>query len=169
MKAPLFAALLAIALPSLAEPSLVILVRHAEKAAAPADNPALTAAGQARAQALVEALRDTPVSAVITTGYERTRATARPLAERLGLKPLELNGLPETLAALRQQQGVVLVVGHSNTLPKIAAGLGAPEQATLCDNRFGQIWLLARQAEGPYGLLRLQYGAPDPAAQAGCS
>src|SRR5215467_14078068 len=58
----------------------VIIVRHAEKAAEPADDPPLTAAGEKRAQDLWLAVKDAGVSAVITTQYARTRATAAPTA-----------------------------------------------------------------------------------------
>lgn len=159
------AALSAALMPALtqAEPSLVLLVRHADKAAEPGEDPGLTAAGQARAQALVEALRGQAIGTVITTPFLRTRSTARPLVEQRGLKPIEIRSVADTVAAIRQQTGVVLVVGHSNTLPRIAAGLGVAEQKDLCDQRFSEIWVMPRQAEGGYGLLQLQYGAPEPA------
>jgi hypothetical protein len=57
-------------------PALVLLVRHAEKAAEPADDPPLTAAGAERAQALATALQDAGVTAIITTPLRRTRETA---------------------------------------------------------------------------------------------
>jgi len=57
-------------------PAPVLLVRHAEKAAEPADDPPLTAAGAERAQALATALQDAGVTAIITTQLRRTRETA---------------------------------------------------------------------------------------------
>src|SRR3954471_1453477 len=65
----------------------VIVVRHAEKAAEPAADPPLTAEGAARANALVEAVRGMPVTAIVSTDFARTRSTAAPLATRLGLTP----------------------------------------------------------------------------------
>src|SRR5207248_3230286 len=65
----------------------VILVRHAEKAAVPADDPGLTDAGQARAQALMAIARDAGVDAIITTQFKRTKETARPAAEALHVTP----------------------------------------------------------------------------------
>jgi len=61
----------------------VVLVRHAEKAPAPADDPPLTAAGEARARDLWTAVHDAGVDAVITTQFVRTRATAQPTATAL--------------------------------------------------------------------------------------
>jgi hypothetical protein len=55
--------------------SLILLVRHAEKAAEPASDPPLTVAGVARAQALAMALRDAGV-----TARRNCAGRARPLS-----------------------------------------------------------------------------------------
>ena len=68
-------------------PTTIILVRHAEKAAIPSDDPPLSPAGEARSLALLDALRDAGVQAVVTTQLQRTRLTAAPLARELGLTP----------------------------------------------------------------------------------
>src|SRR6478672_13139476 len=70
-----------------APPTVILLVRHAEKAAQPPQDPPLTEAGLARAQALVAVARDAGVSAIITTQYERTRKTAEPTAAALHITP----------------------------------------------------------------------------------
>jgi broad specificity phosphatase PhoE len=78
----LFAAL--VARGALAQPATtVILVRHAEKAAEPAEDPPLSAAGETRAQALLDLVREAGISAVITTPFARTRDTARPVLDAL--------------------------------------------------------------------------------------
>ena len=50
-----------------APPTVVILVRHAEKGTQPPQDPPLTEEGQARAKALVGVARQAGVTAVITT------------------------------------------------------------------------------------------------------
>ncbi|HEY7235878.1 MAG TPA: histidine phosphatase family protein, partial [Gemmatimonadaceae bacterium] len=65
----------------------VILVRHAEKAATPADDPPLTKAGQARARALAVIAHDAGVTAIVTTQFVRSRTTAEPAASALGITP----------------------------------------------------------------------------------
>src|SRR4051794_23408768 len=51
----------------------VVIVRHGEKAESPKENPPLSPAGQARALALLETLRDAGLTTIITTDQERTR------------------------------------------------------------------------------------------------
>ena len=47
-------------------PALVVLVRHAEPAAAPEGDPALNDIGKARAQDLAGALHDAGIAAIVT-------------------------------------------------------------------------------------------------------
>lgn len=150
-----------------AQPSLVIVVRHAEKAEAPREDPPLSEAGQLRARQLADALQHAGVQHIVTTRWRRTRDTAAPLAERLGLTPLVVE--PKHAAAqLAQLQGTVLVVGHSNTVTPLLAELGAPALPLLCEHSFSPLFVLQRGAGAP-ALLRLRYGAPDvvPVASAG--
>lgn len=95
------------------------LVRHAEKAATPANDPPLTAAGQQRALALRDSLSDKGIGIIYSTNTLRTRSTAEPLAQAIGvpIKPYTTDTLWEVaryLTKLRRTNA--LVVGHSNTL-----------------------------------------------------
>ena len=167
---------LALPLPAFAqatEPSLVVLVRHAEKAAEPADDPALSDAGRARAEALAAALRDAGVTAIVTTQFKRTRDTAQPLAAARGLQPEvvaaakgEAHAQAVAAAVRKHAGGVVLVVGHSNTVPAIIAALGGPRLPDLCDSAYADLFVLVPGA-GEARLVRSLYGAGDARA-AGC-
>jgi broad specificity phosphatase PhoE len=155
-----------------ADPEWVILVRHAEKASTPADDPDLSEAGRQRAEQLAALLQGAGITHILTSDRRRTQQTAAPLAQRLGLQPQAIatrggDHIAALLAAVRARQGgALLVVGHSNTVPALLAALGGPRLPDLCEHRYGQLWLL-HAASGH--LLRLQQGAPDPDPTAGCS
>ena len=159
-------------LPALAEPEMVLLVRHAERAAEPRSDPELTPEGQARAQALARALEQAGVTAIITTQFRRTQDTAAPLAAARGLKPEIVEAkrgedhVAAVAAAVRRLGGVVLVVGHSNTVPAIAAALsGTPKGADFCETSYSHLWVL--QGQRLQHLARARYGAADAVAPQG--
>src|SRR5690242_7274848 len=166
-----FLLLLLAALPLAAQQraaTTVILVRHAEKAATPADDPGLTDQGQARARALAKIARDAGVTAIITTQFARTRETARPAAEALGVTPevAKAGGAEHAQEVARligaHAGGVVLVVGHSNTIPAIVAALGAPQPAAFCDSEYDNIYLVTIPASAPARVIRARYAEPSP-------
>src|SRR4051812_26478515 len=66
-------------------PTVVLLVRHAEKAAPPAADPPLTTEGTARAAKLVRLARDSGAKTIYATEYLRTQQTVQPLAAQLGI------------------------------------------------------------------------------------
>lgn len=153
-----------------AQPAMVVLVRHAEKASAPGPDPDLSEAGLARAAALVSALSDASVSSIITTQFQRTRATAAQLAKMLGLTPITVAAGSElaahaqaTAKAVRARPAgeVVLVVGHSNTIPAIIGALGGPDLPELCESEYDNLFILQIDSARPARLLRTRYGAPD--------
>ena len=118
-----------------------VIVRHAEKAADAGDDPSLTNAGRARATALAQALAGTPVAAVYSTGYARTRETAQPTAAAhdLPVTPYDAREPADAFAGrLRaaHDRGTVLVVGHSNTVPGLVRALGAPPAAPMPESEF---------------------------------
>ncbi|HTK67460.1 MAG TPA: histidine phosphatase family protein [Pseudonocardia sp.] len=80
----------------------LILVRHAESEANVAQvatsrppGPPLSPHGEKQAEALADRLADEGVVAIRTSNTLRARATARPLAERLGIVPSEHEDLIE--------------------------------------------------------------------------
>jgi phosphohistidine phosphatase SixA len=158
---------------SAALPTLVLLVRHAEKSAEPAGDPALTAAGVERAKALAAALEDAGVTAIVTSQFRRTRDTAAPLAQALGLKPEAIEAkqgeaaahIEAVVAAVRRHPGeVVLVVGHANTVPAIVAALGGPKMHDLQDTEYSDLFaLVPGSGSGKARLVKSRYGAADPA------
>jgi broad specificity phosphatase PhoE len=146
-----------------------IVVRHAEKATeAGADgvfdakDPPLSAIGQTHAAALASALRDTPLYAVYATPFKRTQNTAQPSAadHRLKVNSYAPN-LPihEFVAQLHAsaKPGVVLVIGHSNTVPEIVAALCHCPAPSLSDADYGDRFDVRVDADGRASLTHLRY------------
>lgn len=134
---------------ALAEPSAIYLVRHGEKASMGQD-PELTPQGQARAQAIATILSRTGITAVFSTPTQRTRQTAQPLAQRIGLEvqlydPRAPKALVEKVKTL---SGPVLVVGHSNTLPELVRLFGGAPGADIGDDEYDRLYQLTPTAGG---------------------
>ncbi|MBU8976315.1 histidine phosphatase family protein [Lysobacter sp. MMG2] len=130
-----------------------ILVRHAEKAADGSNDPPLTDAGRARAQALAQRLSPVPVIAVYTTAFQRTRQTATPTAQEHGLPLITYDAkqpATEFAALLRERHAgqTVLVVGHSNTVPDIAAALCACQVAPMSEAEYDRLTTVRVDASG---------------------
>jgi broad specificity phosphatase PhoE len=143
----------------------VIVVRHAERAdggapanamTAPVVDPPLSAAGEARAAKLAEMLRDAGVTAVYATEYRRTADTGRPLAGKRGLqvRPLPARDTAALVAKLKAEHAkdVVLVIGHSNTVPDIIRALGGPT-VTMREDEYDAMYILT-PATGALTLIR---------------
>ena len=146
----------------------ILLVRHAEKAtdANEASVP-LSPAGAARAARLAEVLKSAGVTAVYATDTVRARKTAEPVAKAAGLEvriyaPRDADGKPAPgilVERLRKEQpkGIVLVVGHSNTVPEILAALGYAAKVEIPSSQYDDLFVVAPRAEGPPSVLRLKY------------
>jgi len=143
----------------------VVIVRHAEKEDEPRADPPLSAAGEARAVALADALADAGITAILVTPYERTRATARPLASRLGIVPEEVPvgrdvaaHIAAVVEAVRKHEGgTVLVVGHSNTVPLITEGLQGQAVLPMTEADYDRMYVVTVKADGGH-LIRTHYG-----------
>lgn len=136
----------------------VWIARHAEKL--PGDDPALTPAGLARAQDLAGEIGT--VDAIYSTDTRRTRSTAAPLAEKLGLE-IEIydHRDPAALAErIRARGQSALIVGHSNTIAELAAAFGVDPGKDVRDNEFDRLYLITLDPEGAKGEIRRYGDAP---------
>lgn len=145
-----------------------IVVRHAEKAKAPEDDPGLATQGRARAALLARRLATVDLVAVYATGYRRTRETVEPAARHHGLEPrayearLAADALVAQLRA-RHAAGTVLVAGHSNTVPAIVAALCECDTAAMAEAEYDRISLVRVDAAGRPTLDVSRYGIATPA------
>ena len=131
----------------------IILVRHAEKDISPTFNkadPVLSPEGRQRAVKLFETLKSYKPERIYSTNLLRTRMTVDPLATNLHEKsrvwveaynPAELETFASKLLGLKSK--TILVVGHSNTTPKLANLLIKQEKyQELPDNEYRKIFII---------------------------
>ena len=149
----------------------VIFVRHAEKAEVPVDDPDLSIVGQRRAAELARQLVDADVvpgvgvDAVYSTSYRRSVQTAQPVADALDI-PVMTYDAADTEEFLeevvREYKGkIILVVGHSDTVPQMIANMGASKSVPpIADSEYDNIYLVSIPWFGKTKTIRLRYGEP---------
>ncbi|MCV2881935.1 SixA phosphatase family protein [Actibacterium sp. XHP0104] len=126
---------------------MLYVIRHAEKADAPADPP-LTEAGRSRAAAWATMLRDSGIDVVFTSDAARSRETGQIIATALGVDrtevPLAESGSLADLIQFDHEDDTVLVVGHTETIPGLIAGFGATIPVTLDHSMYDYLFVLPR-------------------------
>lgn len=149
----------------------VIFVRHAEKATLPTEDPGLSEAGQQRAAELARQLVDADVmpgvgvDAVYSTSYRRSVETAKPVADALDL-PVLMYDASDTAAVIeaivKEYKGkIILVVGHSNTVPEMIANMGASKNVPeISEDEYDNIYVVTIPWFGKTKTIRLRYGEP---------
>lgn len=151
--------------PASGAPTLLILVRHAEKTAGGPD-PSLSPEGQARAAALAHVLADVHVDALYASQFQRTRLTLQPLSDRIrvAIETARISGEVDAWAAtfagllLQEHRGeTVVVAGHSNTVPVLARALGAANVPDLQESDYDDLFWIIR-SEGHVEFVHQHYG-----------
>jgi broad specificity phosphatase PhoE len=149
-----------------ANSTTVIVIRHAEKETVSAADPALSAAGEARAALLARMFGDTKgagrLDAIYVSATLRSRSTAAPLAARLGIAPVVAAAEdPQELArrVLRENSGKrVMVIGHINTVPEIVSALaGVSDIPSIEEQDFATMYVVSVPRIGHANLVRLSY------------
>ena len=146
------------------QPTIIYLVRHAEKDPAPTvADPLLSARGLERAQQLRKKLAGKHPVALFTTDTRRTRATLEPLAQATGLTPLVYNPKDPDAFAIqlyKEYAGrTVVVVGHSNTLLPLLAALGVKAPMTeIPETQYSNLFKVTLRPGEPAQLKVSHYG-----------
>ncbi|REG92104.1 phosphoglycerate mutase family protein [Algoriphagus antarcticus] len=142
------------------KPKTIYIVRHAEKQLT-GDDPELSVAGNVRAQKLAQILADKEITHIFSTVYKRTRLTATSTANEAGVEietydPKNHDALVELL---RDLEGNILIVGHSNTVGQVAnyfVGDGE-KYGDLEDSEYNYIYVVTLEKEGTSSVVRKTY------------
>jgi hypothetical protein len=152
---------------ALSAPAVVILVRHAEKSTTPVNDPVLTTAGKQRAVELAHVVATwtaagASVKALFATEAKRTQLTLAPLAAATGrtvtqVMAVDTAGLVAQILAVNG--GVVVVAGHTNTLPAVIQALGGPPGITIAETEFNRLFVVTGAGAHP-AMVEMRYGKP---------
>lgn len=146
---------------------IVYLVRHAEKADDGTNDPPLAVAGQIRVRILRVLLADADLTHVHTTDWKRTRETAAPIAEAAGLEPVlyDPRALEDVAAEIGATPGRHLVVGHSDTTPRLTAALGGDPSGSIQELEYDRLYIVTIVPGRPPLTTLLRFGEPFVAGQ----
>jgi phosphohistidine phosphatase SixA len=121
----------------------LLVLRHADRVPT---QDALSAAGQARAQELVRVAQKAGIRGIYHSDTDRSRQTAQPIANALGITPVEIPATDVTALVnhifANHRGETVLVVGHSNTVPQIITAVGGPVLPDIPDNEFDNLFVV---------------------------
>jgi broad specificity phosphatase PhoE len=133
----------------------VVLIRHAGVTSGADIDPPLNSAGTVRAQKRRHVLSDSGITAIFVTSLRRSRETARPLADDLGLQSIVEDDPAAIVDTIRARDGstTILVIGHTNTVPDLVSQLGGPAITPIATTEFDRLLVLAN-----HGLCSLRYG-----------
>jgi phosphohistidine phosphatase SixA len=153
----------------------VFLVRHAEKAATPPEDPPLLEAGSKRSQELAHILGKAGIKAIYTSQFLRTKLTAEPLAKQMGITsttlPIKMSAsnprevsqesIREIAESVYKRAGEnALIVGHSNTVPEVIRAFGGDLIPTIDEKEFDDLFVVVVYERGKARVTHLKYGSP---------
>lgn len=152
---------------AMAQSQTVFILRHAEKAAEPPNDPVLSRAGNERAARLPGMFENALPQVIFSTQFQRTQLTAKPLAEAAGIavSVLDINkeNAGQYAELLRQRicalpdKSIVVVIGHSNTVPDAVAAWSGMPVAAIPDTRYDRIYMLRLENCKATDYLELRY------------
>lgn len=142
----------------------VILVRHADRTGS-VDQ--LNTNGFARAQELSRVLYEANISAIYTSTFNRTQQTANPIATALGISvdiydAGNIADLVEDITTNHKGE-VILVVGHSNTVPETIGLLGiSPVPPEIPHSEYNHMYLVTKNNKSIPRMIKMEYGNDTP-------
>lgn len=145
------------------------VVRHAEKVLTPpnASNPPLTDAGVQRSNDLNAYFGKKKPDSIFVSTFLRTQQTAAPTATTAGITPIIINQIDtNAVNALitrlyKMNKKKVLVVGHTNTVPRIVKGLSGQTINAIPETDYDNLYIIKIRRTNRQ-LTQTTYGAVSP-------
>ena len=140
-----------------AQTTRYIIIRHAEKdttianAKMMASDPPLNGIGETRALSLVDKFKALKVNQIYSTNYKRTKATATPIAKAQNLNiaiydPRKIDTFATQLLSSENIGKTILIVGHSNSSPKLVNLLIKKDQyKDLDESIYDTYWIVTNK------------------------
>ena len=146
--------------------SVIYLVRHAEKETGV--DPILTIAGQKRAGDLLHTLKNKHIKRIYVTQFRRTQMTADSLRLQMPIDTVHYiadttgEDLLHVIRNHHDEGRIILVIGHSNTIPKIIQQLGVANypKTNIADGEFDDLFVV-KYKKGKAFVKRMKYGQPS--------
>jgi len=148
--------------------STYYIIRHAEKLDQSRD-AILSIAGIQRANDLNSyfVIRGIHIDSIFVSTYLRTQQTAQPAAIATGKTPIIINQaddatLEKMIARLNaMDKKTVLVVGHTNTVPRIIEELSGVDIGTIAEDDFDNLYIVTIK-NGQRSMQHITYGKASP-------
>jgi len=145
------------------------VVRHAEKVLTPANasDPPLTAIGIQRSNNLNTYFGRKKPDSIFVTKYLRNQLTAAPTASAAGVTPIiinqsDSNNINVFIKRLnKMHKKIVLVVGHTNTVPLIVKGLCGETVNPIPETDYDNLFIV-KGKRNSRKLIKATYGAVSP-------
>lgn len=145
------------------------VVRHAEKQTVPANasDPALTEAGVQRSKDLNAYFGKKKPDSIFVSKYLRTQQTAAATASAANISNVVINQTDtnaiDAFSNRPYQSGKkkILIVGHSNTVPRIVKGLSGQTFNAIQDNEYDNLYII-KVSKNKRRLTQTTYGAVSP-------
>ena len=173
---PIFCILILLSIHAIGQPnpllhnhSKIFIVRHAEKLGG--DDPLLTTNGNKRAGDLMRILKKEHIHHIYVTEFKRTQHTADSLRIQLGIDTIQVIAdtacihLFNAISRNQDWDHPILIITHSNIIPKIIFKLGDKEfpQQNIPDSEFDNLYIL-RSKNKQVLLQQLKYGMASAAS-----
>jgi 2,3-bisphosphoglycerate-dependent phosphoglycerate mutase len=150
--------------------STYYIVRHAEKRLDQGNNPTLTEQGFQRAQDLNTYFGASKPNKIFVSTLQRTQLTAAPTATAAGVIPLIYDHQNQDslnlmmLGMILQDRKKVLVVSHTDAIPKIIKTLCNVDIGMMADNDYDNMYIIRLRKKGKRvrSFTATTYGQPSP-------